>query len=83
MRTAYERSAPGSKLRKLFLDQSRYDLWRDLLGNDVRDWEALTKDCGDFGEDLMRAFLHREYENVEDPCGQKGLYLEVLEATAT
>lgn len=83
VRTAYERSAPGSKLRKLFLDQLRYDVWRDSLGNNVTDWVTLTKDCGDFGEELMRAFLHREYENVEDPCRQKGLYLEVLKATAT
>lgn len=83
VRTAYERSATGSKLRKFSLDQVRYDALSIGLECDADEWVYLARDCVDFGEDHMRATFHKDINPVKDPCEQKAKYLEVLTAEDT
>lgn len=78
VRTAYERSAPGSKLRKIVLDQVRYDAWAGGLGDDTDEWMVFARECVDFGEDLVRATFQQGSTTLEAPLGQKALYLDVL-----
>lgn len=77
VRTAFENSVSGSKLRKFFLDLVRYDAG-DTLGDDTEDWMFLAKDCVEFGDDLMRATFEKSGKTEKHPCDQKALYLEVL-----
>lgn len=44
---------------------------------------TLNRDCGDFGDDLVRVFIHKGCEDVRDPYEQRELYLEVLTVNAT
>lgn len=78
VRTAYERSAPGSKLRKIVLDQVRYDAWAGGLGDDTDEWMVFARECVDFGEDFVRATFQQGNITVRDPSGQKALYVDVL-----
>lgn len=78
VRVAYERSAPGSKLREFILDLVRYDARRYVLGNFMDNWVNLARHCVDFGEDLVRATLFENTDVVKDPYEQRSKYLEVL-----
>ena len=78
VRTAYERSAQGSKLRKILLDQVCYDAWGHVLVDGAGEWMSLARDCVDFGQDLMRTIFGKDKNRAKDPMGQKALYLEVL-----
>ena len=78
VRTAYQVSAPGSKLRKFLLDQVRYEAKADYFSDDTDEWVLLARVCVDFGEDIMKAVLTNGDNEVKDPSEQKANYLEVL-----
>ncbi len=77
VRTAYEGSAHGSKLRKFLLDEFRHEAKADYLSDDADEWVLLARDCVDFGDDLVKAICNNERRA---PKEQKAIYLEVLTA---
>lgn len=78
VRSVYERSTPGSNLRKFFLDQGRHDAWADRLGDGADEWINLARDCVDFGEDSIKATFQKDKITAIKTSEQKGLCLEVL-----
>lgn len=78
VRTAFEKSASGSKLREFILDLVRYDACDGTLEDDTDEWMSLARDCVDFGDGLMRAMFEESHMKVKNPAGKKALYLEVL-----
>lgn len=78
VRIAYEKSAPGSKLRKCLLDLVRYEAWAGAFETDAVEWMSFARHCVDFGKDLMRAMFETGEKEVKHPFKQKAKYLEVL-----
>ena len=78
VRTAFEKSVSGSKLRKFLLDLVRYDARDNALKDDAVGWMFLARDCVDFGDDLMRTISENGDQRMKPPSKQKALYLEVL-----
>ena len=76
VRTAYEGSVPGCKLRKYIVDQFRWDF---KLGNleampAYEDFLSQAKVTEDFGVDFMRAYLEVSQHKVDSPLNQKERY---------